>query len=96
MQHQQVCIAAYQNIGLGCQRQCQKIVVFGIAAERSDGRQVSKFNCEEKGTPPYCRYKRVARIPITITVELSAIQNLLQLGKCLYARAQVKGFQCFR
>jgi len=58
MQYQQVLIAADQEIGFGCQS--QENVVFGIAAGRIDGRQAGKFNCEQKGTPPYRRNKRVA------------------------------------
>jgi len=46
--------------------------------------------------PPYRRDKGTARLPSAIAVELSAIQNPLQLSQSLNACAKVKGFQRFR
>jgi len=44
----------------------------------------------------YQRHKGAAQIPISISVELSAIQNLFQLGQRLNTRAEIKVFQRFR
>ena len=89
MQDQQVPITADQNIRLGCQRQREELVVFGIAAGAYRFHQFRILDCEDVDSSANGGDKCLAFFPIEVAVEFAAVEHCLNLSQRLRTRANI-------
>lgn len=89
MQHQQIVIAADQDICLRYRRQCQELVVPEVAAGRIYICQICILNDEEARCAIDQCDKREGRLPGPVSIEFITAQHLCHFGQSFCAGAHV-------
>jgi len=94
MQHQQVPIAADQNICLDCERQCQKLLVPGIAAERSYLRRAGILHYKQVHTSVKIGDECPTLLYIEVTIKLATAEHYLNLSQRFSTSADITEAKC--
>jgi hypothetical protein len=89
IQHQQILIATDHSICLGCLRQCQELVVPGIATGRLYLRYVGILYCKHADTSVEIGDECLAFFQVEVAIELATVEYNLNLSQRLSTGADI-------
>jgi hypothetical protein len=96
MKYQQDFIAADQEIGFGYLRQCQELVVFGVATGWIDSHRDGILYYKHARSSAKISNEFMTFVPIEVAIELAAVDHFLYLSQGFGTNTEFREVECIQ